>query len=83
MTTLQPTLMLVAKTDINEIINKIELMQSAEKLAKFFKVEIKDLFGIKILLEREDEVKEWNEIANEVFKFKSLSIKERLERLKK
>ena len=59
---------------------KLELIQSAIKLAKFWDKEVNELFGFLAIIDK-DKTKEWNKIAKDVSAFSKMDIEGRAKKL--
>lgn len=59
---------------------KLELIQSAIKLAKFWGVEVNELLGFVALMDK-DRQKKWNKIAKEVLEFDKMNLEDRAKKL--
>jgi len=59
---------------------KLELIESSIKLAKFWEVEPKELLGFSALMDK-DKMKKWNKIANEVAEFGKMNLEDRAKKL--
>ena len=59
---------------------KIELLKSANVVAEFWGVSVKDLLAFNAMINK-GKMEEWNKLAEEVIKFYDLPIKERAKEL--